>query len=150
MRHFDEVFPLTQMGRYLLVISPLTATRWVPSKGTTCVAGASINTCIPAENIPALCLLAWTTILFFGILIVLTFSYCCIFRLIRRKEKKIKTYDIPLAVVYSNTNHTFHEYHKNPNDKGPDIDCNDIDARSRQKTLGERKHVALGKSAAVL
>ena len=86
---------------------------------------------------------------FFGILIVLSFSYCCIFRLIRRKEKKLKNYDIPLAVVDSDKNKKFREYYKKSNDNGSDIDCNDK-GRSRQRALGERKYVALGKSAAVL
>ena len=86
---------------------------------------------------------------FFGILIVLTFSYCCIFRLICRKEKKLKTYGVPLAVVDSDKNNKFHRYRESSNDKRI-LNLNDGNGESKQRALGERKHVALGKSAAVL
>ena len=33
LRHFDELFPLTHLGENLLVISPLTASKWVPPRG---------------------------------------------------------------------------------------------------------------------
>ena len=87
---------------------------------------------------------------FFGILIVLFFSYCCTFRLIRRNEKKLKTYGVPLAVVDSDKNNKFHGNRKNSRDKRKRNNLNDGNGGSRQRALGERKHVALGKSAAVL
>ena len=87
---------------------------------------------------------------FFGILIVLFSSYCCIFRLIRRNEKKLKTYGVPLAVVDSDKNNKFHGNRKNSRDKRKHNNLNDGNGGSRQRALGERKHVALGKSAAVL
>ena len=86
---------------------------------------------------------------FFGILIVLTFSYCCMFRLIHRKEKKLKTYCVPIAVLDSDKNNKFHRYRKSSSDKRIH-NLNDGNGESRQRALGERKHVALGKSAAVL
>ena len=64
-------------------------------------------------------------------------------------QKRKKNYDILLGVVDSDKNNKFREYYKTSNDKGPDIDCSDKD-RSRQRVLGERKYVVLGKSAAVL
>ena len=87
---------------------------------------------------------------FFGILIVLTFSYCCIFRLIRRKEKKPKTYGVPLAMVSSDKNNKFHGYRKNSSDKRIHKNRSDGNGGSRQRALGEKKYVTLEKSAAVL
>ena len=88
-------------------------------------------------------------ICFFGILVVLIISYCCIARVIRKKEKKVLTHVKELPLAETSTDTTNCEKGKEPSNltKNNRVNEKDISKNVEQR---EKKYVALAKSVAIL
>ena len=87
---------------------------------------------------------------FFGVLIVLTISYCCIVQIIRKKEKKLQSYVAELPMVESSTNDTDNsEKSEEPTKltKNKHVEKKDMSRKAEQR---ERKYVALAQSIVIL
>ena len=86
---------------------------------------------------------------FFGVLTVLVISYLCIVRVIRKKEKKLQTYDTELPLVQTSISTANCERSKEPSNftKKKFINENDM---SRMGERRERRYVALAKSLVIL
>ena len=77
---------------------------------------------------------------FLGALVFLIISYSCIVKVIRQKEKQLRTHEVNLATVESSNDNV--SYEKNKNIKESDI--------SRKRQRREKKYVALAKSVSIL
>ena len=88
-------------------------------------------------------------ICFFGVLIVLIISYCCIVRVIRKKEKKVLTRVKELQLVENNTDTANCEKGKEPSNLTKNKHVNEKDM-SKKVEQREKKYVALAKSVVIL
>ena len=84
-------------------------------------------------------------ICFFGVLIVLIISYCCIVRVIRKKEKKVLNHVIELQLVECSNDTTTSEKRKEPKSKY--VNEKDMSKKLDQR---EKKYVALAKFVVIL
>ena len=84
-------------------------------------------------------------ICFFGVLIVLIISYCCIVRVIRKKEKKVLNHVIELQLVECSNDTTTSEKRKEPKSKY--VNEKDMSKKLDQR---EKKYVALAKVVVIL
>ena len=84
-------------------------------------------------------------ICFFGVLIVLIISYCCIVRVIRKKEKKVLNHAKELQLVECSNDTTTSEKRKEPKSKY-------VNEKNMSKKLDQRekKYVALAKFVVIL
>ena len=84
-------------------------------------------------------------ICFFGVLIVLIISYCCIVRVIRKKEKKVLNHAKELQLVECSNDTTTSEKRKEPKIKY--VNEKDMSKKLDQR---EKKYVALAKFVVIL